>query len=94
LSVLVLLLYISFDALIFNKKFIYLFYVQLRNLVWATSKHDVYLITHYSVRHWSALSSADTEILNVEGHVAPSEVGLVSKLSSEVTFLYVIYYLY
>lgn len=46
---------------------------QLRNLVWATSKHDVYLISHYSVRHWSALSSADTEIMNVEGHVAPNE---------------------
>uniref|UniRef100_A0ACD5V8D4 Uncharacterized protein n=1 Tax=Avena sativa TaxID=4498 RepID=A0ACD5V8D4_AVESA len=46
---------------------------QLRNLVWATSKHDVYLISHYSVRHWSALSSVDKEIMNVEGHVAPSE---------------------
>ncbi|WOL06390.1 WD repeat-containing protein [Canna indica] len=28
---------------------------QLRNLVWATSKHDVYLMAHYSVLHWSAL---------------------------------------
>ncbi|CAM0914119.1 unnamed protein product [Alopecurus aequalis] len=46
---------------------------QLRNLVWATSKHDVYLISHYSVRHWSAVRSVDREIMNVEGHIAPSE---------------------
>ncbi|KAL6909683.1 hypothetical protein ACP4OV_001342 [Aristida adscensionis] len=46
---------------------------QLRNLVWATSKHDVYLLLHYSVLHWSALSGSNTEIMNVHGHVAPSE---------------------
>ncbi|KAJ0093554.1 hypothetical protein Patl1_25796 [Pistacia atlantica] len=32
------------DILKFNK---------LRNLVWATSKHDVYLMSHFSVVHWS-----------------------------------------
>jgi len=46
---------------------------QLRNLVWATSKHDVYLLLHYSVLHWSALNGVDTEIMDVHGHVAPSE---------------------
>ncbi|KAM3225439.1 hypothetical protein ACQJBY_058283 [Aegilops geniculata] len=46
---------------------------QLRNLVWATSKHDVYLMSHYSVLHWSALSGVDTELMNVRGHVAPKE---------------------
>ncbi|XP_025793615.1 uncharacterized WD repeat-containing protein C2A9.03-like isoform X3 [Panicum hallii] len=46
---------------------------QLRNLVWATSKHDVYLLLDYSVLHWSALSGGDTEIMDVDGHVAPSE---------------------
>ncbi|XP_051192948.1 uncharacterized WD repeat-containing protein C2A9.03 isoform X1 [Lolium perenne] len=46
---------------------------QLRNLVWATSKHDVYLLSHYSVRHWSALRGVDTEVINVQGHVVPSE---------------------
>ncbi|RLN09028.1 putative WD repeat-containing protein C2A9.03-like [Panicum miliaceum] len=46
---------------------------QLRNLVWATSKHDVYFTSHYSIRHWSALSGANTELMNVEGHVAPRE---------------------
>ncbi|PIA58267.1 hypothetical protein AQUCO_00500298v1 [Aquilegia coerulea] len=46
---------------------------QLRNLVWATSKHDVYLMQHYSVIHWSAVSCNKSEVLNVSGHVAPSE---------------------
>jgi hypothetical protein len=46
---------------------------QLRNLVWATSKHDVYFTSHYSIRHWSALSGINTELMNVEGHVAPRE---------------------
>ncbi|URE05020.1 WD repeat-containing protein C2A9.03 [Musa troglodytarum] len=45
----------------------------LRNLVWATSKHDVYLMSNYSVLHWSALSCQKSEIMNVSGHVAPSE---------------------
>ncbi|CAN6450549.1 unnamed protein product [Victoria cruziana] len=46
---------------------------QLRNLVWATSKHDVYLMSGFSVIHWSSLSSTVSEVLNVSGHVAPSE---------------------
>ncbi|XP_010246373.1 PREDICTED: uncharacterized WD repeat-containing protein C2A9.03-like [Nelumbo nucifera] len=46
---------------------------QLRNLVWATSKHDVYLMSNYSVIHWSALSCNLLEVLNFSGHVAPSE---------------------
>ncbi|GLT79514.1 hypothetical protein SLA2020_510000 [Shorea laevis] len=46
---------------------------QLRNLVWATSKHDVYLMSHYSVIHWSSLVCKKREVLNVSGHVAPSE---------------------
>ena len=58
-----------------NKKKMSFLYLQLRNLVWATSKHDVYLLLHYSVLHWSALNGVDTEIMDVHGHVAPSEVG-------------------
>ncbi|KAF7148550.1 hypothetical protein RHSIM_Rhsim03G0015600 [Rhododendron simsii] len=46
---------------------------QLRNLVWATSKHDVYFLSHISVIHWSALTCNKTEVLNVSGHVAPCE---------------------
>ncbi|XP_076917439.1 putative WD repeat-containing protein C2A9.03 [Bidens hawaiensis] len=46
---------------------------QLRNLVWATSKHDVYLMSNYSIMHWSSLSQNLTEILNFSGHVAPTE---------------------
>ncbi|TXG68125.1 hypothetical protein EZV62_009400 [Acer yangbiense] len=46
---------------------------QLRNLVWATSKHDVYLVSHYSVVHWSSLTCSRSQVLNVSGHVAPTE---------------------
>ncbi|XWS27666.1 hypothetical protein CRYUN_Cryun25bG0001000 [Craigia yunnanensis] len=46
---------------------------KLRNLEWATSKHDVYLMSHFSVMHWSSLTHRKREILNVSGHVAPSE---------------------
>ncbi|XP_058207677.1 uncharacterized WD repeat-containing protein C2A9.03-like isoform X2 [Rhododendron vialii] len=46
---------------------------QIRNMVWATSKHDVYLMSHFSVTHWSALTCNKTEVLNVSGHVAPCE---------------------
>ncbi|RVW38976.1 hypothetical protein CK203_100077 [Vitis vinifera] len=46
---------------------------QLRNLVWATSKHDVYLMSHFSVIHWSSLTCNMSEVLNVSGHVAPCE---------------------
>ncbi|XP_057957703.1 uncharacterized WD repeat-containing protein C2A9.03-like [Malania oleifera] len=46
---------------------------QLRNLVWANSKHDVYLMSNYSVMHWSSLSCNLSEVLNFAGHVAPKE---------------------
>ncbi|KAL8162353.1 hypothetical protein V2J09_013842 [Rumex salicifolius] len=46
---------------------------QLRNLVWSTSKHDVYLMSNYSVMHWSSLSSTLSEVINFAGHVAPAE---------------------
>ncbi|XP_078433930.1 putative WD repeat-containing protein C2A9.03 [Wolffia australiana] len=46
---------------------------QLRNLVWATSKHDVYLISNNAVVHWSAISHDLSEVLNFCGHVAPCE---------------------
>lgn len=50
-----------------------IFHFQLRNLVWATSKHDVYLMANHSVLHWSALTRQRSEVLDVSGHVAPSE---------------------
>lgn len=53
------------------------FSMQLRNLVWATSKHDVYLMSHFSVIHWSSISCSKSEVLNVSGHVAPSEVSVL-----------------
>ena len=50
--------------------------LQLRNLVWATSKHDVYLMSHFSVIHWSSLACSKSEVLDVSGHVAPCEVSV------------------
>ncbi|CAL0332785.1 unnamed protein product [Lupinus luteus] len=47
--------------------------MQLRNLVWATSKHDVHPISHYSVMHWSLLTGNSSEIINFAGHVAPTQ---------------------
>ncbi|XP_021774025.1 uncharacterized WD repeat-containing protein C2A9.03-like isoform X1 [Chenopodium quinoa] len=46
---------------------------QLRNLVWATSKHDVYLMSNSCIVHWSSLARCKSEVLNVSGHVAPTE---------------------
>ncbi|KAI4366223.1 hypothetical protein MLD38_022126 [Melastoma candidum] len=46
---------------------------QLRNLVWATSKHDVYLMSNFSIMHWSSLTGNKSEVLNLAGHVAPKE---------------------
>jgi hypothetical protein len=48
--------------------------MQLRNLVWATSNHDVYLVQNYSIMHWSPLKQKGVEVLNVAGHIVPSEV--------------------
>ncbi|CAA6659235.1 unnamed protein product [Spirodela intermedia] len=36
-------------------------------------QHDVYLMSRYSVIHWSAVSGKTSEVLNVSGHVAPCE---------------------
>ncbi|XP_051118059.1 uncharacterized WD repeat-containing protein C2A9.03-like isoform X1 [Andrographis paniculata] len=45
---------------------------QLRNLLWATSKHDVYLMQNYSVMHWSPLLKRGKEVLNVAKPIVPS----------------------
>ncbi|KAM0897894.1 hypothetical protein ACQ4PT_022268 [Festuca glaucescens] len=48
---------------------------QLRNLVWATSKHDVYTTQNNSVVHWSSLLQRGKEVLNVAGQVVPNQEG-------------------
>ncbi|KAL9394385.1 hypothetical protein Peur_013670 [Populus x canadensis] len=59
---------------------------QLRNLLWATSKHDVYLMQNYSVMHWSSLLRRGKELLNVAKPVAPTRQspGLLSQSLSRV----------
>ncbi|XP_058222197.1 uncharacterized WD repeat-containing protein C2A9.03-like isoform X1 [Rhododendron vialii] len=46
---------------------------QLRNLVWATSKHDVYLMQNYSLMHWSSLLRRGKEVLNVAKPIEPTK---------------------
>ncbi|CAL9241079.1 unnamed protein product [Arabidopsis halleri] len=45
---------------------------QLRNLVWATSKHDVYFMNNYSLMHWSSLLQRGKEVLNVAKPIVPT----------------------
>ncbi|GAB4861198.1 hypothetical protein Ancab_036357 [Ancistrocladus abbreviatus] len=45
---------------------------KLRNLLWATSKHDVYLMQNYSVMHWSAMQKKSKEVLNVAKPIVPT----------------------
>ncbi|CAI8597495.1 unnamed protein product [Vicia faba] len=45
---------------------------QLRNLLWATSKHDVYLMQNYSVMHWSSLLRRGKEVMNVAKPIIPT----------------------
>ncbi|CAM8957537.1 unnamed protein product [Rhodiola kirilowii] len=46
---------------------------QLRNLVCTTSKHDVYLMSGFSLLHWNAITSEKHEVLNCLNLVAPTE---------------------
>ncbi|XP_076915493.1 uncharacterized protein LOC143574862 [Bidens hawaiensis] len=50
-----------------------IFHFQLRNLAWATSKHDVYLKSNHSIMHWSSVTKKLTETVNFFGRVAPTE---------------------
>ncbi|KAL5992345.1 hypothetical protein ACLOJK_013262 [Asimina triloba] len=43
-----------------------------KNLLWATSKHDVYLMQNYSVMHWSSLLRRGKEVINVAGPIVPT----------------------
>ncbi|KAL5210706.1 hypothetical protein ABZP36_006329 [Zizania latifolia] len=56
---------------------------QLRNLVWATSKHDVYLGQNYSVMHWSSLLQRGKEVTvqNVQGARAPLSRAQISAMA-------------
>ncbi|KAK8971467.1 Guanine nucleotide-binding protein subunit beta [Platanthera guangdongensis] len=58
---------------------------QLRNLVWATSKHDVYTVQNYSVMHWSSLLKTGRELLNTAGLLLPTKhCGSVGNLRTRV----------
>ncbi|KAM5575783.1 hypothetical protein ABKV19_014635, partial [Rosa sericea] len=58
----------------------------LRNLLWATSKHDVYLMQNFSVMHWNSLHRRGTEVINVAKPIVPTEKrpGLLARPLSRV----------
>ncbi|PWA83836.1 WD40 repeat-containing protein [Artemisia annua] len=47
---------------------------KLRNLVWATSKNDIHLMSNYSIMRGSSLTQNLNGILNFFGHMPPTEV--------------------
>ncbi|KAM7258181.1 hypothetical protein ACFE04_013922 [Oxalis oulophora] len=59
---------------------------QLRNLLWASSKHDVYFVEHYSVKHWSSMRQRTEEVLNMAKPITPTfeHPGLLSQSVSRV----------
>ncbi|KAK8708332.1 hypothetical protein V6N13_059375 [Hibiscus sabdariffa] len=78
----------TFYAFQFNTRLVKstIVHFQLRNLLWATSKHDVYLMQNYSVMHWSSLLRKGKEVLNVAKPIVPSveRPGLLSQQLSRV----------
>ncbi len=40
---------------------------QLRNLVWATSRNDVYLVTDNCITHWSPITRRATPVMDLGG---------------------------
>ncbi|EFJ18234.1 hypothetical protein SELMODRAFT_112794 [Selaginella moellendorffii] len=55
---------------------------QLRNLIWATSKHDVYLMQNFCVLHWSPVSQKVSQVLNVNSPPPPEVRSRTSFASS------------
>lgn len=51
---------------------------QLRNLAWATSKHDVYVMHDGTILHWDAATKQKTTVLDLNGMGMPNDVSLGS----------------
>lgn len=49
---------------------------QLRNLAWATSKHDVFVMHDASVVHWEAASKRKTQVMDLSGSDMSMSSGL------------------
>uniref|UniRef100_A0A453RV14 WD repeat-containing protein n=2 Tax=Aegilops tauschii subsp. strangulata TaxID=200361 RepID=A0A453RV14_AEGTS len=62
------------------------FQLQLRNLVWATTKHDVYTVHNQSMTHWSSLNQISTELINGDDCIIPKQRGHGSQSVSMVQF--------
>lgn len=55
--------------------------------MWATSKHDVYLMQNYSVMHWSSMLRRGKEVLNVAKPIVPTLVSSDLVNQKKVKFL-------
>lgn len=50
-----------------------IFHFQLRNLVWATSSHDVFMMYNASIVHWDAAAQRRQHVLDLSGTGADAE---------------------
>ncbi|GMH38454.1 hypothetical protein BSKO_06338 [Bryopsis sp. KO-2023] len=48
---------------------------QLRNLLWATSKHDIYLMRDKCINHWDLMSYRCTQVMNLRDDGGTAERG-------------------
>ena len=46
---------------------------QLRHLLWATSKHDVYITNEACIMHWSTLTQTQTKVGDHSGLPWPAQ---------------------
>lgn len=37
--------------------------------MWANSKHDIYVMHHFAINHWSPLQNKVTQVINLSGQV-------------------------
>lgn len=54
---------------------------QLRNLLKATSKHDIYIMRHNCVYHWDLMSYRKTQVLNLQGGASGPLSGSIGTVS-------------
>lgn len=58
---------------------------QLRNLVWATSRNDVFVVHDNVINHWSPVSRTTSAVLNLAGGSKGPQVRGVGRLQVSTT---------
>ncbi|PXF49937.1 putative WD repeat-containing protein [Gracilariopsis chorda] len=59
---------------------------QLRNLAWATSKHDVFVMHDGVIVHWDACAKRKSKVLDLSGSTAsgPNSLGILVQISTMI----------